>query len=149
MPTTPAPRNPNFADETRANFKRQKVMAFIGAEMTEVSPGIVEISLAVRDELTQQNDYIHAGIVTTIVDSACGYAALTLAPANCNVLTVEYKVNFIAPAQGERLKARGHVIRAGRTITVCAGDVFALRDGIEHLVAVMQGTMMLLPGNVG
>ena len=136
------PRNPDYEAETRASFARQAVMTLIGAEMTSVTPGATEIILPMRADLTQQRGYTHAGIVTTIVDSACGYAAYTLAPASSDVLTVEYKVNFMAPAQGERLIARGRVIRAGRTITVCAGDVVALRAGVEHPVATMLATVM-------
>jgi uncharacterized protein (TIGR00369 family) len=144
MPPAPAPRDSGFEASTRASFAQQRVMTLIGAEMMGVTPGSVEISLPTRDDLTQQNGYAHAGIVTTIVDSACGYAALTLAPAGSDVLTIEFKVNFMAPARGERLIARGRVIRAGRTITVCAGDVFALHDGAEHPIATMLATMMIL-----
>ena len=138
------PRNPDYEAQTRASFARQAVMGLIGAEMTSVTPGATEITLPMRDDLTQQRGYIHAGIVTTIVDSACGYAAYTLTPPGADVLTVEYKVNFMAPAQGERLIARGRVIRAGRTLTVCAGDVVAVRDGAEHPVATMLATVMTL-----
>lgn len=140
-----APRDPQFEARVRASFARQQVMALIGAEMTTVEPGVVEITLPTRDDLTQQHGYLHAGIVTTIVDSACGYAALTLAPAGADVLTVEYKVNFMEPANGERLIARGRVLRAGRTITVCAGDVYTLRDGREQPIATMLGTMRIMP----
>jgi uncharacterized protein (TIGR00369 family) len=101
------PRNPEFEALVRESFARQQVMALIGAEMTGVAPGAVEIALPTRADLTQQHGFIHAGIVTTIVDSACGYAALTLAPAGADVLTIEYKVNFMEPASGERLIARG------------------------------------------
>jgi uncharacterized protein (TIGR00369 family) len=139
------PRDPQFEARVRASFARQQVMTLIGAEMTTVEPGVVEITLPTRDDLTQQHGYTHAGIVTTIVDSACGYAALTLAPAGADVLTIEYKVNFLAPASGERLIARGRVLRAGRTVTVCAGDVSALRDGREQPVATMLGTMRIMP----
>lgn len=146
MPTTPSPRNPNFEADVRTNFALQGIMTLIEAEMTSVAPGAVEISVTPRADLSQQKGYTHAGVVTTIVDSACGYAALTLAPAGSDVLTVEFKANFMAPASGERLIARGRVIRSGRTITVCAGDVYALRDGEEHHIAVMQATMMLMSG---
>lgn len=139
------PLDPQFEARVRASFARQQVMTLIGAEMTTVEPGAVEITLPTRDDLTQQHGYIHAGIVTTIVDSACGYAALTLAPAEADVLTIEYKVNFLAPANGERLIARGRVLRAGRTITACAGDVSALRDGREQPIATMLGTMRIMP----
>ncbi|HEU0026083.1 MAG TPA: PaaI family thioesterase [Ktedonobacterales bacterium] len=140
------PRNPEFEALVRDSFAKQQVMALIGAEMTTVEPGAVEITLPTRDDLTQQHGFVHAGIVTTIVDSACGYAALTLAPASSDVLTIEYKVNFMEPASGERLIARGRVLRAGRTITVCAGDVSAVRDGREQPVATMLATMRIMPG---
>lgn len=138
------PRDPGFEAHVRASFARQRVMELIGAEVTAVAPGTVEITLAARDDLTQQHGFIHAGVVTTIVDSACGYAALTLAPANSDVLTIEYKVNFMEPARGERFIARGRVLRAGRTITVCAGDVSALSDGRELPIATMLATMRIM-----
>lgn len=139
------PRDPAFEAHVRASFAAQRVMELIGAELTAVAPGAVEITLPARDDLTQQHGFIHAGIVTTIVDSACGYAALTLAPPRSEVLTIEYKVNFMEPARGERFIARGRVLRAGRTITVCAGDVSALRDGRESPVATMLATMRIMP----
>ena len=138
------PQDPNFEARVRESFARQKVMKTIGASLTKVSPGEVEIELSFRDDLTQQHGYLHAGIVTTIVDSACGYAALSLMAAGSAVLTIEYKVNFVSPAMGRRMIARGHVTKPGRTVTVCAGDVFALDDGKEKLVATMLGTMMVL-----
>jgi uncharacterized protein (TIGR00369 family) len=138
------PRDPEYTARVRASFARQGVMTLIGAAMTSVAPGAIEITLPARADLTQQHGYIHAGIVTTIVDSACGYAALTLTPPGSEVLTIEYKVNFMRPATGDRLIARGRVIRAGRAITVCAGDVFAQRDGAEHPIATMLATVMVL-----
>ena len=126
----------------RASFARQKVMETIGASLTRVAPGEVEIELPFRGDLTQQHGFLHAGIVTTIVDSACGYAALSLMPSDSGVLSIEYKVNFVSPATGKRMIARGRVTKPGRTITVCAGDVFAFTDGKEKLVATMLATMM-------
>jgi uncharacterized protein (TIGR00369 family) len=119
-------------------------MTTIGAEMTHVTPGAVEIVLPFRADLTQQHGFLHAGIITTIVDSACGYAALSLMPPDTGVLTVEYKVNFLAPAAGERFFARGRVTKPGRTLTVCAGDIFAQQDGHERLIATMLTTMMAI-----
>src|SRR5918912_1005150 len=119
------PRDPNFAARVRASFARQQIMATIGARLTEVRPGEVEIELPFRPDLTQQHGYLHAGIVTAVIDSACGYAALSLMPAAAEVLSVEFKVNLLAPARGELFRARGRVVKAGRTITVCAGDLFA------------------------
>ncbi len=136
------PQDPDFEARVRASFARQQVMVTIGATITRVAPGEVEIQLPFHQDLTQQNGFLHAGIVTTIVDSACGYAAFSLMPTGVNVLTVEYKVNLLAPALGALFTARGRVIKPGRTITVCAGDVVALRDGSERLVATMQATMM-------
>jgi uncharacterized protein (TIGR00369 family) len=133
-----------YVDRVRASFGRQTVMETIGAEMTHIAPGAVEIAMPYRADLAQQHGFLHAGIITTIVDSACGYAALTLMPADTGILTVEYKVNFIAPAAGERFIARGRVTKPGRTLTVCTGDVFALQGGEEHLVATMLTTMMAI-----
>lgn len=138
------PQNPDFEACVRESFARQKIMATIGARLIRVAPGEVDIELPFRDDLTQQHGFLHAGIVTMIVDNACGYAALSRMPADAAVLTVEYKTNFLAPATGERLIARGRVTRPGRTITVCAGDVFAVIDGRENLVATMLATMMAI-----
>jgi len=138
------PQDPNFEARVRASFARQKVMKTIGARLARVSSGEVEIELPFRDDLTQQHGFLHAGIVTTIVDSACGYAALSLMAPNSAVLTIEYKVNFVSPATGKRMIARGRVTKPGRTVTVCAGDVFVLDGGKEKLVATMLATMMAL-----
>jgi len=145
MPTF-QPQDPHFESRVRASFARQTVMATIGATLTKVLPGEVEIVLPFRSDLAQQDGYLHAGIVTTIVDSACGYAAFSLMSVDAAVLTVEYKVNFLAPAQGERLIARGRVTKVGRTLTVGSGDVFAVRGDQEHMVATMLATMMALQG---
>jgi uncharacterized protein (TIGR00369 family) len=107
-----------------------------------VAPGAVEIELPYRADLCQQDGFLHAGIVTTIVDSACGYAAYTLMPAGARVLSVEFKINFLAPAIGDRFIARGMVARAGRTVTVCTGEVVAVSQGAERAIALMQATMM-------
>ena len=139
-----------YEARVRASFDRQRLMRTIGASLTSVTPGEVEITLPFRDDLTQQHGFVHAGIVTTIMDNACGYAALSVMPPNTGVLTVEYKVNLLAPAVGTQLIARGRVTRPGRTIVVCSGDVQAVREGEEHLVAVMLATMMVVRdrGNV-
>ena len=138
------PQDPQFEARVRSSFARQTLMRTIGAEMTKVAIGEVEIELAYRDDLTQQHGYLHAGVITAIVDSACGYAAMTLTRAVEDILTIEYKANFVAPATGEKMIARSRVLRAGRKVTVCAGDVFALRDGEEKLIATMLATMMTL-----
>ena len=138
------PANPNFANEVSANFAQQSIMKLIGASLTLFEPGVVEITLPFRQDLTQQNGYLHAGIVTTIADSACGYAAFTLMPEGSGVLSVEFKVNLLRPAKGENFLARAEVIKAGRTLTVVRADVFALTEDKRTLVATMQGTMMCL-----
>jgi uncharacterized protein (TIGR00369 family) len=137
--------NPTFVEELKQSFAKQTVMSLIGADLTRVEPGIIEITLPYRTDLTQQHGYVHAGIITTIADSACGYAAYTLMPPNSDVLAVEFKVNLMRPAKGETFVARAEVIKPGRTLTVVRADVHAL-TGNEHreLVAIMQGTMMRL-----
>lgn len=138
------PQDPDYEQRVRTSFGRQRVMETIGATLARVSPGEVDIHLPFRTELTQQHGFLHAGIVTAIVDSACGYAALSLMPPGVGVLTVEYKVNLLAPAAGTHLIARGRVTKPGRTITVCTGEVYAYRDGQEKLVATMMATMMTI-----
>ncbi|HET9528423.1 MAG TPA: PaaI family thioesterase [Pyrinomonadaceae bacterium] len=140
------PSNPAYADEVKRSFAKQAIMGLIGGELTRVDPGVVEIALAYRRDLTQQDGYVHAGIVTTIADSACGYAAYTLMPPESEVLAVEFKVNLLRPAKGEKFVARAEVIKPGRTLTVVRADVFAMSGSEEpQLVATMQGTMMRLP----
>ncbi len=141
-----APQAPDFDNRVRSSFAKQAVMNLIGAELVKVLPGKVEILLPFRNDLTQQHGFLHAGIITTLVDSACGYAALSLMPAGASVLTVEFKVNLLAPAKGERFVARGKVVKPGRTITVCSGEVFALGSEEPKLVSTMTATMMTLQG---
>jgi len=136
--------NPNFVAEIKDSFAKQIVMELIGGELTRVEPGLVEISLSYRSDLTQQHGYVHAGIITTIADSACGYAAYTLMPPNSDVLAVEFKVNLLRPAKGETFLARAEVIKSGRTLTVVRADVHAITGEHRELVAIMQGTMMCL-----
>ena len=137
-----APADPNFAVRIRASFGRQKAMGLIGASLKVVEPGQVEVALPYRDDLTQQKGFIHGGIIGMIADTACGYAAYSLMPADCSLVTVEYKINILAPARAS-LAARGEVVRAGRTLTVTRGEVYS-EDG-KH-VASMQQTLMMLPG---
>jgi len=139
------PSNPSFADEVRQSFAKQAIMGLIGGELTRVEPGVVEITLPYRADLTQQDGYVHAGIVATIADSACGYAAYSLMPPESEVLAVEFKVNLMRPAKGELFVAHAEVIKPGRTLTVVRADVFATSGGERQLVATMQGTMMRLP----
>ena len=138
------PTDPNYEARVRASFAKQQFMATLGASMTTVQPGEVSIELPFRADLTQQHGFLHAGVVTSIIDSACGYAALTLMPPDREVLSVEFKVNLIAPAQGATFQARGRVVRAGRTLTVCTGDLRVV--GSESVVAMMQATMMAVDG---
>lgn len=143
---TPAPRDPAFAERVRASFARQGFMTLIGATLGRVEPGFVEILLPLRPELSQQHGFAHAGAAWAIADTAAGYAAQTLMAPEDGVLSVEVKINLLAPARGERLIARGRVERAGRTLTVGRADVFAIRDGEERAVATALGTFMARPG---
>src|SRR2546423_1027975 len=139
------PLNPSFARDVADSFARQPIMKLIGARLSLVEPGVVEIALPYRADLVQQDGYLYAGIISTIADSACGYAAYTLMPAGSNVLSVEFKVNLLRPAQGETFVARAEVIKAGRTLTVVRADVFAMNTNEERrLVATMQGTMICI-----
>jgi uncharacterized protein (TIGR00369 family) len=137
-----APADPHYVARIRSSFGRQKAMALIGASLTVVEPGQVEVALPFRDDLTQQKGFIHGGIIGMIADTACGYAAFSLMPADCSLVTVEYKINILAPARGS-LVARGEVLRPGRTLTVTRGEVYS-EDG-KH-VASMQQTLMMLAG---
>jgi len=139
------PRNPSYADEIKQSFAKQTIMALIGAELSRVEAGIVEITLPYRADLVQQHGYLHAGIVTTIADSACGYAAYSLMPPKSEVLSVEFKVNLLRPAKGETFLAAAEVVKTGRTLTVVRADVFGVEgDGRRELVATMLGTIICL-----
>lgn len=137
--------DPDFARRVADSFTRQGAMAHLGAELVSVAAGAVEIRLPFRDEVAQQHGFFHGGIVATIGDSAGGYAGYTLMPADSSILTVEYKINMIAPARGEALVARGRVVKSGRTLTVCSVEVFAVDRGRETLCSVMQQTLICLP----
>ena len=139
-------QDPDFENRVRASFNRQQFMHTLGARLALVTPGVVEIELPCRAELTQQHGFVHAGAVTTILDSACGYAAFSLMPADAAVLSIEFKVNLLAPAIGERLLARAEVKRAGQTMTVCTADAYAFEGGQSKVVATMLGTMMCIRG---
>ena len=139
-------QDPAFEERVRGSFARQPFMATLGARLTRVEPGAVDILLPYRPDLTQQHGFVHAGAVTSVVDSACGYAAFTLMPADAGVLSVEFKINLVAPARGDELIARGRVERPGRTLSTCRGEVMARTDGEEKLVAVMLATMMTVRG---
>jgi uncharacterized protein (TIGR00369 family) len=133
----------------RGAFARQGMMTTIGASLVAVREGEVEIALPFSTALTQQHGFIHGGVVTTIVDSACGFAALSMMPAEAAVLTIEFKVNLLSPAKGEGLRAVGRVVRAGRTLMVCIGEVFAEEAGRSKQVALMTTTMMVVDTATG
>lgn len=141
------PPNPDYEARVRASFDRQEAMRLIGARLIDVRPGYCSIELPYRENLTQQHGYIHAGIVSTIIDSAGGYAGFTLFPADSSVLTVEYKLNLIAPAEGERLVAEAEVVKPGRTLAITRGEVYAESEGKRKLCAIMQQTLIVLPGS--
>ena len=134
------------AAHVRESFSRQGAMGLIGASIVELRPGYCALALVPRPELSQQHGYVHAGIVTTIVDSAAGYAAYTLFPADATVLSVEFKINLLAPAAGDRLLAEGFVVKPGRTLAITRGEVHAERGGARTLVAIMQQTLMVMHG---
>ncbi len=138
------PKDPKFEARVRASFGRQGIMTLIGARLTRVVPGLVEIELPYRAELSQQHGFFHAGITSTIADTAGGYAAYSLMPVGASVLTTEFKINLLAPADGELLRARGRVIKPGRTLTVCEVDVFAVKDGVATPCAKLLETLMCL-----
>lgn len=135
-----------FASRVRESFECQGLMKHLGAELVELTAGHAAIRVPFRAELTQQHNYFHAGVSGAIADSACGYAAYTLMPAASSVLTVEYKLNLLAPADGEELTARARVVRSGRTLKVCAADVYAKKNAKEVHCATMLATIMCLPG---
>lgn len=140
----------SYEERLRASFSRQKMMSTIGAELTLVTPGIIEIEMPFSPELTQQHGFLHAGVISTALDTACGYAAFSLLPASATVLTIEFKVNLLAPGRGERFLFRGSVTKPGRTIVVADGQAYAIgADGEARLIATMTGTMMIVVGRQG
>jgi len=136
------PRHAHWETRVRASFAKQGAMSLVGATLGALSPGACSIVMPFRADLTQQNGFFHAGMTSAIADSSCGYAAMTLFDEASEVLTVEFKINLIAPADGERLVAEGAVVRAGRTLTICTAQVFAERDTRRVACAIMQATMM-------
>jgi uncharacterized protein (TIGR00369 family) len=143
------PADPDFEQRTRASFARQGAMAYLGATLARVQPGVVEIVLPFRPELAQQHGFFHAGIISTIADSAGGYAGFTLFAPDTGVLTVEFKVNLLAPADGERAIAVGEVIRSGRTLTVCRLDAFVEKLGKRTHCATGTQTLISVAGRAG
>ena len=138
--------NPDFAESVRASFDKQSAMQLIRATLPLVEHGRTEIHLPHWDGIEQQHGYVHGGVVGMIADSAAGYAAMTWVPVSSSVLSVEYKLNLVAPADGEKLIARGQVVRPGRTLIVTRAEVFAVKDGTETLCALMQQTIMVMHG---
>lgn len=136
------PQNAAYESQVRESFARQPVMALIGANLRRVEPGVIDIELPCREDLTQQNGYLHAGILTTLADSACGYAAYTLMPAGSDVLSVEFKVNLLRPAKGELFVAEARVVKAGETLTVARCDVYGWTGEEAKMVATMLATLI-------
>jgi uncharacterized protein (TIGR00369 family) len=136
------PKDPDFADRVRASFARQRMMQTLGVEIARIAPGEIELAMPYAAAFTQQHGFLHAGVMATVLDSACGYAAFSLMPADAAVLTVEFKANLLAPAKGERFLFRAHVVKPGRTLTVSDGRAFAIEGGEERLIASMNGTLM-------
>lgn len=143
------PRDKDYCERIHNVFARQEFMTFLGAELAGVAPGQVEIRLPFQAGLTQQHGYFHGGAIGTLADVTGGFAAFSLMAAQDLILTVEYKVNMLAPAMGDALLARGRVLRPGRQLTVAHTDIFSLRDGVEKLVATSLGTFMTMPGTAG
>jgi uncharacterized protein (TIGR00369 family) len=138
------PKNPDYRAVATATFNRQPAMQSLGISIARLEPGEVDLAMPYSAAWTQQNGFVHAGIITAGLDNACGIAAFTLMPANSDILTVEFKTNLLAPAKGERFIFRASVVKPGRTLTVCEARAFAEHDGTESLVATMTGTLMAL-----
>ena len=146
MTTAFTPVNPDFAQRIQRSFERQGFMTHLGAELTLVEPGLVEIQVPFRAELAQQHGFFHAGVVGTLADNCGGYAAFSLMPADASVLSVEYKMNFLAPAAGERLVSVGRVLKPGKSLTICRCEVQVIKDGTPKLCAASQMTIMTMAG---
>ena len=138
------PKNPDYREVATATFARQQAMRTLGMSIARLEPGEVDLSMPFSLDWTQQNGFVHAGVITAGLDTACGIAAFTLMPAGSDVLTVEFKTNLLAPAKGERFFFRAYVVKPGRTLTVCEARAFALGHGAETLIATMTGTLMAM-----
>ena len=143
------PKDPLFETRVRDSFLRQGVMKTLDVEIVGLRPGEIDLAMPYASAFTQQHGFLHAGIVATVLDSACGYAAFSLMPADASILTIEFKTNLLAPARGARFLFKGKVVKPGRTITVCEGNAFAIDGGEEKLIATMTGTLMALFGREG
>jgi uncharacterized protein (TIGR00369 family) len=147
--TTFQAKTPDFAERVRRSFGRQPMMGTIGASLARIEPGEVDIVLPVSSHICQQHGFVHAGAISAIADTACGYAAFSLMAASAGVLTTEFKINLLAPGAGERLIAIGRVIKSGRTLTVSQAEVHAEQDGQRKIIAVMTATLMAIDGREG
>jgi uncharacterized protein (TIGR00369 family) len=143
------PRDPDYEDKVRASFQRQRAMATLGITIESLEPGRIELRMPYDEAYTQQHGFVHAGVLSTVLDSACGYAAFSLMPPEAAVLSIEFKVNLLAPARGDHFRVTGQVLKAGRTITVCLAEAYACEGGTEKRVAQMTGTMMTVLGREG
>jgi uncharacterized protein (TIGR00369 family) len=141
------PNDPFYEKRIRESFSRQGLLQNFDAEIVRIKPGEVEIMMPYDKKLTQQDGFLHAGAITALVDTACGYAAYTLMPADSRVLSVEFKINLLSPARGDRFLARGTIVKSGKTITVCEGKFFTFQDGDQNLSAMMQATMICIQDN--
>ena len=140
------PKDPLYVQRVRGSFVQQGAMHTLGARLGHLAPGAVDIEIDWAQGLTQQHGFLHAGVVATALDSACGYAAFTLMAANAEVLTIEFKINLLAPARGTYFRMEGRVLKPGRTISVCEGRAYAISDGQEKLIASMSCTLMAVTG---
>lgn len=143
------PQDPGFEARVRANFAKQVIMSKLQVTLADLQAGRVVLEMPFQDDLIQQHGFIHAGIITTVLDSACGYAAFTLMPAEAEVLTVEFKSNFLRPAAGERFRFEGRVMKPGKTLIITEGRAFAISAGGEKEISAMQATMMVVTGRAG
>jgi len=139
------PKNPDFRAVATDTFERQRAMRTLGISIARLEPGEVDLAMDYSSDFTQQNGFVHAGIITAGLDNACGIAAFTLMPDGSDILTVEFKTNLLAPARGERFAFRATVVKPGRTLTVCEARAYGCEDGVETLIAIMTGTLMALP----
>lgn len=142
-------KDPNYSERVRSSFNQQQAMRTLGTHILNIEPGVVELGFKHCERLTQQHGFIHAGIVSTVLDSACGYAAFSLMPVDTAVLTIEFKINLLAPAKGDSFIAIGQVKKPGRTITVCDGELYAVIDKERKLVATMTATLMAIENREG
>jgi uncharacterized protein (TIGR00369 family) len=145
MTTTWIPKSPDYESAVRQSFERQRMMATLGASLVHLAPGEVDLEAPYAPEFGQQNGYWHAGAVASLADSANGYAALSLAPPDTDVLAVEFKINLLAPARGAAFLAQGRVLRPGRTLTVCLAEVFAIEGPLRTAIATMLSTVIVRP----